>query len=248
MVNLHKIVSVALGLVFMITLQAFSNPQPVFRFLIPAFIVVLAITFFYNRYYLRVQNKYKLWVAVRPLLLQVSAFLFYIVLLNSFFRGIFFVVAVFLIAIFEMFLAKYSENIFLNETLLGAFGFCFAFLAFSQEYFYTYTPLFAVGIFVALFLLARSFYEFLPITDKAKTLNALLIAFLSAQVFWVVNFLPFHYSAISLLLLNFFYVALVLNYYYLLHTLSKQKIKFYLSLSAISMVLVFSATPWSIVD
>ena len=247
MLNYHKIFSIGLGLLFMVVLQVFSTPQPIFRFLLPAFLGVLAITFFYNRWYLRQLGKYNFWIIIRPLLLETSGFFVYLLLFDSFSRGVMLVISVFLIAGFEIMLANFSESVMLNETLIAAFGFCFAFFGFLW-----WVPplsyLYFAGLFLSLFLLARCFYDFLPQDGRAKWMNALTVSFLSIQVFWAASFLPFHYSALSILVLNFFYLALVLNYHNLFHTLTAQKVKFYFSLSIISLVVVFSATPWTIID
>lgn len=247
MLNYHKFISAVLGLLYMIVLVAFSNPVPIFRFLLPAFVGVLLITFFYNRYYLKKLDKYNFWILMRPLLLQTGGFLMYFVLLNSSYRGLFLISSAILIAIFEIMLANFSENVLLNETLIIAFGFCFAFFG-LLEYFPSFGYLYLFGAFIAMFLLARCFYEFVPHEREVKLLNALMVSFLSAQVFWAANFLPFHYSALGILALDFFYVVLVLNYHSLFNNLSVKRAKFYLSLAAVSLILVFSATPWTIID
>lgn len=247
MLNQHKIISAALGLLFMLVLVMFSNPVPVFRFILPAFFGVLLVTYLYNRKYLIAQDKYNFWVVVRPLLLETSGFFMYLVLPNSFFRGLFLLVTVVLIAVFEMMLANYSENILLNETLLIAFAFCFAFLGFAW-----WAPgflfLHILGLFLCLLFLARCFYEFVPHSENVKWLNALVVSFLSAQIFWICTLLPFHYSALAVLLLDFYYLILVLNYHSLFHSLTFQRIKFNLVLAAASLILVFSATPWEIIN
>ena len=247
MINYHKIFSICLGLLFLVVLQVFSTPQPIFRFLLPAFLGVLVATFFYNRWYLRQLDKYNFWIIIRPLLLEASGFFIYLLLFDSFFRGVFLITSVFLIAGFEIMLANFSENLMLNETLVAAFGFCFAFFGFlwwapSLSYLYF------AGLFLSLLFLARCFYDFLPLDAGAKWINSLVVGFLSVQIFWAASFLPFHYSALAVLLLDFFYLALVLNYHNLFHTLTPQKAKFYFSLAIISLVVVFSATPWTIID
>ncbi|MEK7618227.1 MAG: hypothetical protein AAB410_03700 [Patescibacteria group bacterium] len=247
MINYHKIFSLSLGLLFLVTLQVFSNPIPVFRFLLPAFLGVLAITFFYNRWYLQALNKYNIWVILRPALLQTSGFLMYLFLTDSFFKGVFLISAVLLISVFEIMLANFSENLIINESIIIAFAFCFSFFGF-QWWFPNFTYLYFFGIFASLLLLARCFYDFLPQSNNAKWLNSLVVAFLSAQIFWAANYLPFHYSATAILLLDFFYLILLLNYHYIFHTLTIKKIKFYLLLSVFSLVAVFMATPWTIIE
>ena len=247
MLQYHKIISIVLGLLFLVVLQAFSNPLPIFRFLLPAFLGLLAITYFYNRNYLRSLGKENFWVLMRPSLLLTSGFLLFLVLPGPISRGFFFVATVAMIATFEILLANYSENLMLNEAIITAFGFCFAFSRFAQD-FPSFQYLYVLGVFGGLLLITRCFYEFIPHSNNAKWLNALVVAFLSAQIFWAASFLPFHFSVLAILMVNFFYAMLALNYYRLFNTLNLQKIKFHLALSGISLALVLSATPWRIID
>ncbi|MBI3231484.1 MAG: hypothetical protein HYZ51_00145 [Candidatus Doudnabacteria bacterium] len=246
MLKYHKIFSIALGLLFMVVLVVFSNPTPVFRFILPAFLAVLLLTFLYNRWYLQALNKYNIWLIIRPLLLETSGFIMYLLLLNSFFRGGFLVATVFFIAVFEIMLANFSENLLLNETLLTAFAFCFSFFGFSW-WVPGFLYLYFFGLFLALLLLSRSFFDYTAQTSGIKWLNAFIASFLSVQIFWASSFLPFHYSVLAILLLNYFYVLVVLDYHSLYNTLSPKKVKFYFSLAGICLLFAFSATPWTIV-
>ena len=247
MLDTHKIISIALGLLFTVVLAIFSNPVPDFRFLLPAFMAVLMVTFFYSPFYLKSLGKYNFCVILRPLLLQSSGFLLFLLLPGPFYRGLFLVVTAALIAILEITLAKFSENALLNETLLIAFGFYFSFFGFVQ-YFPAFASWYLLGVFMALFLLARCFYDYVPHGSNMKLLNALVASFLGTQIFWASTFLPFHYSALAVLGVSFFYVILVLNYHFLFNILSPKRAKLYLFLAGISLVLVFSATPWRVMD
>lgn len=243
----HKLISVCLGLLYMVVLQIFSSPQPVFRFLLPAFFGVLAVTYAYNRAYLRHLNQYNFWTVLRPALLQSSGFLIYLLLPGTFSRGVFFVASVFFLSVFESLITNQSENVILNQTLITAFNFAYGFFGFSQ-YFPSFGVFYLIGFFACAFLIARSFYEFIPHAANIKLLNALGVAFLSAQVFWAVSLLPFDFSALAILLFDFFYVLLVLNYYSLFHTLSLKKVKLYFGLAGVSLVIVFLATQWGIIN
>lgn len=246
MLDRHKIISIVLGLAYVVIFQSFSTPVPIFRFLLPAFFTIAGATFFYNRHYLRQINKYNFWVLIRPLLLQSAGFLLLFLLPGPFSRGLFFIMTAFLIAIFEIMLADFSENALLNEVLIVAFGFCFGFLGLNWN-FPTFSYAFLAGIFISLFFVARCYYEFVPYTTEVKRLNALVTAFLCAQIFWAITFLPFHYPALAILLFNIFYLVSVLNYHFLFNNLTAKKIKFHLILSAVCLIVVFSTTPWTIV-
>lgn len=242
----HKLISICIGLLYMVVLQIFSSPQPVFRFLLPAFLAVLGLTYAYNRAYLKHLGQYNFWVLLRPSLLESAGFLLYLLLPGPFSRGLFFIATVAIIAVFESLLANFSENVLLNQTLLTAFGFAYAFLGFSQ-YFPSFGFLYLLSFFASAFLIARCFYEFIPHQGNIKLLNALGVAFLSTQVFWGISLLPFDFAALAVLMFLFFYVLLVLNYFSLFQTLTLKKIKFYFGLAGLSVILVFAATKWGII-
>ena len=138
-----------------------------------------------------------------------------------------------------------AENILLNETLLIAFG---LFLTCFAAYFYLpqYEPWYLAGVFLSAALLTRSFYEAVPKSDNVKLIGALAIGLFCSELYWALNFLHFHFSVLSLVLFNIFYLCLILNYYHLFHLLNFKKIQFHLLLIAICVLLVIFSTPWSI--
>ncbi len=245
MKNRHNFVSLAIALLFVLILQKFASPQPVFRFLVPAFAGLLAVVWFYNRWYLRQMEKYNFWIQLRPLLLLSAGFGIFSVLPSELWREIFLVASVPVITLFELVLGNLTENLILNETLFIAFG---LFSYFFASYFYApaYQPYYALGVFISSSLLARCFYEFLPQDDKVKIVSSLVLGLFCAELFWVMNFLPFHFSFLAFLMFNLFYFCLIINNYYLFHSLSAKKIQFHLSLLMVCMFLALLATPWVI--
>ncbi|HVY68197.1 MAG TPA: hypothetical protein VHA30_04870 [Patescibacteria group bacterium] len=243
MLKYHKLTAFCLGLVFLVVVQKFATPAPVFRFLLPAFLAFAAAATLYNRWYLKQIGKYNFWLALRPVLLLCAAFGIFLFLPSEFSRNIFLLLTAGVIAFFEIILGNLAENLLLNETLIVAFG-LFESLAAVAQYIPNFGSLCLAGVFAASGLLARSFYEFLPQPETTKTLGALLIGLFCAEFFWALNFLPWHFSVLGLLLFNFFYLLLILNYYYLFHTLSFKKLQFHLGLMAACTLLVLAATPW----
>ena len=79
-------------------------------------------------------------------------------------------------------------------------------------------------------------------------MSAVVVGLFCAELFWVLNFLPFHFSALSVILFNFFYFCLVLNYYHLFHNLNFKKIQFHLGVMALSSFLIALATPWEVLN
>jgi hypothetical protein len=245
MLKHHNLISFGLGLAFLIILQRFATPEPIFRFLVPAFLFIAAVIVFYDRWYLKQIGRYNVWVLMRPLLLLFSLFGIFLVIPTDAIRGLFLIASVLAITIFQILLPNQAENVLLNETLLIAFGLFFSFFA-AYHYFPSYGPWYLVGVFVGATLLARAFYEFLPKSETVKFFNAAILGFFSCQLFWSLIFLPFHFSALSLLLFNVFYFCLILNYYHLFHILNLKKIQFHLALIVACNFLVLLATPWRV--
>ncbi len=248
MVKYHKIISVIISLVFLILLQKFSVPKPIFRFLVPGFLVFLSLVTFYNRWYLQQLEKFNLWILLRPVLFYTSAFAVLHIIPGDFLRGSFLVLAVIFSTIFEIFLGKFAENIILNETLIIAFGFFMAICASALLYAPGFQTWYVIAVFASVFFTTRSFYDFVPANASSKLVSSLVIAFFCAQVFLAITFLPLHYSASALMLFNIFYFCLILNYYYAFNTLNERKFQFHLGLMVVCSGLVFLLTPWKIIS
>ncbi len=247
MLKHHKLISIALGLLFLIIVQQFAAPQPIFRFLFPAILAYGLLVWFYNRWYLKQISRYNFWVLIRPTLLLVGAFGVVLFIPSFGLRGLFLTAAVACVAFFEALVGNLAENILLNETLLIAFGLFFTFFA---QYYYAPSaePWYLLGVFLSSSLLARSFYEAVPRSQKVKAIGAISIGLFCSELYWALNFLDFHYSVLALFLFNIFYFCLILNYYHLLHMLNFKKVKFHLLLIAACGLLALLATPWSIIQ
>jgi hypothetical protein len=174
MFKYHKFTSFAIGALYLVMLLAFSTPQPVFRFLAPAFLLYCGLVTYYNKGYLQHLQKYNFWVLVRPLLLFVSGFGNFFLLPNGGLRGTYLVTAFVIIFLIELALGNFAENLLINETLIIAFGFFITLTAFNQ-YFLNITgfrffghslfagshfglqPFYLAFAFVLVLLLSRSF-------------------------------------------------------------------------------------------
>ena len=245
MLKHHKFVSFLIGLAFVIVLQSLAHPEPVFRFLVPAYAAYMIAVFFYNRWYLQQLQSLNQWALIRNELLLAAGFGLYLIIPSEAVRGLFLLTGVGVIAFFELMLGKHSENIVLNETLFVAAGLFFALSAFSQ-YIPSYQTLYSVLIFAGTALLARSFYDYMPQSGEAKTVGALVLGLFASEIFWALSFLPLHFSALGIILFDFVYFALMMNYYFLFHTLNFKKMQFHLFLIVASGLLVIAATPWKI--
>lgn len=241
----HNLISFVIGLLFVIVLQIFATPEPVFRFLVPGFLALLALVYAYNRWYLKQILKYNIWLLVRPLMLLGAGFGLYLTIPSESLRSLFLILCLLVIFSFEMALGNFSESVLLNETLLIAFGMFICLSAFYQ-YVPRYSTLYLALVFASSALLARSFYEFIPKPVAVKIIGSLVIGLFVSELFWSLGFLPLHFSILGLTVFNFFYLFLILNYYHIFQTLNFKKVQYHLFLIAACTVLVLAATPWKI--
>jgi hypothetical protein len=228
-----------------VVLQKYAAPMPVFRFLVPAFVVFMLLLAIYNYYYLHFLQKYNFWIWLRPLLLTLSIFGVFSSVPNSTFRGLTVTFGALLLILFQTMLGKYSENIQLNETLLIVFGF-FTALSAADYYFPNLLFVYVIMIFLSTFITSRSFFELIPQNPNTKIIISLVLGFFACELFWTESFLPFPFSSLALILLSLYYFCLILSYYQFFNILSYQKIKFHLWLIIVCVVSVLLATPWSI--
>lgn len=244
--KLHNILSLCIGLLFLLILQKLSISRPVFRILVPVFGLFVLLVSAYNRWYLQQLQKYNFWIVLRHALLLLAGLGLFLILPNSGLRGAFLVTSVLLIAFFEYFLGSFSENILMLEILVIAFGLFMALAAGAQDY-PGYGSWFVILAFAASLLLSRCFYEFIPQPSRTKLVVSLTLGLLMAQLFWAFSFLPFHFSALAVMLFNLYYFCLALNYYYFFETLNLKKMQFHLGLVVAASAAVILATPWKII-
>lgn len=242
----HKFVSFGIALGFLIVVQKFATPEPIFRFLVPAFLILAGGASYYNSWYLNKINKYNFWSVLRPLLVLVAAFGLFLIIPGETIRGVFLLSAVIFITLAEILIGLNAENILLIETLMAAFGQFFTLAAF-YEYAPAYGVYYVFGVFIATFFLTRVFYESVPQSAKIKMVTALIIGLFSAEVFWALNFLPLHFSPLAFLLFVIFYFCLISNYYYFFRVLTLKKIQFHLFLIIFCSAAVLICTPWFVI-
>jgi len=242
----HKVISIIIGLLFLVTLQVFSQPQPIFRFLAPAFLIYVLAVWLYNDWFLRNLEKQNFWLQIRPMLLLVSLFGIFLLLPSQGWRSLFLIISVILITFFEYFLNNFSEHLLVNESLIIIFG-LFVSLAAFMHFFPGYRFISVIGSFVVSGLIARFFYETLPKPENVKVFSSLVLGLFTAETLWALSFLPFHFSVIALILFNIFYFSLILNYYYSLNILSLKKMQFHIVILFLTSGAVLLSTPWRII-
>lgn len=246
-----------LGLIFLGLLQTFSKPYPVFRFLLPVFLLLAFFVSVYNKKYLQHIQKYNFWVLFRPILLMVAGFGMFILLPISPVRAVFLLATVLLIFAYELFLGNFSENILISETLIISYGLAFslfginAYFPFFKNGFlentFSMQALYSFFLFISFYLVTRAFYSFIPEDGKNQNISALVISFFASQLFWVLSLLPLHFSILALLLTNFFYFCLILNYYFVFNTLNTKKIYFHFIFIVLTSAIALLSTPWKVI-
>ncbi|PIR96602.1 MAG: hypothetical protein COT92_00210 [Candidatus Doudnabacteria bacterium CG10_big_fil_rev_8_21_14_0_10_42_18] len=242
----HKIISIVIAILYVVLMQIFSYPQPVFRFLLPIFLLFLGLVSLYNYLYLKKLNRYNPWVLIRPaLVLAAMAGIFFIVP-SEFFRSLALILSVVVIFFSESFLENFSEQVLTNEILFILFGLLLTLSAISQ-FFPGYKMVTLLGVFAAVALSARCFFEFVPATQNGKTLSGIILGLFGAQFFWALTLLPFHFSVIGIILFNLIYFFFIMNYYHIFNILSFKRLQFHLLLIMAASGIVLVSTPWRII-
>ncbi len=242
----HPIISGVISVLFVIVVQVFATPDPVYRFLLPAFVIYLAAVGTYNFFYLRHIHSVNIWVALRPLLLIAGWFGVYFIIPNEFWRGVYLLAGVPVIYFIERMLGNPGEQLLFNETTLAAFTGYMTIVAFSHYYLLPGT-IYLLAAFVFTVLLTRSSYELTPQSLRAKWLVAIVMGLAITEVFWAASFMPLHYSATALLVFDIFYTAWTLCYYFLYNHLTSKKIQFHIVLAVLFAFIILAVTPWSII-
>ncbi len=243
----HPILSAIISVAFVVTVQLFASPSPVFRFLLPAFIIYLGAVTFYNYSYLRRRGSVNLWTILRPTLFLVCWFGIFFIISSDWWRGVFLLVGVPVIYAVERILGQPGEQALFNETLLTAFTGLMGITALSH-YFILSGPVYLLLVFILITLIARASYELIPQSGRVKWTGAVCLGLALAEVFWAANFLPLHYSALGLLAFNIFYCAWTLCYYFLYNHLTPKKVQFHVVLALVFTGLIMAVTPWRILQ
>lgn len=241
----HPIISGVISVVFVVAVQVFAAPRPVFRFLLPTLIIYLGLVTLYNYYYLKRTTIFNLWLLLRPLLFLLAWFGVFFIIPNDFWRGVYLLAGVPVVYFLERTLGARGEQILFNETLLTAFTGLMTITAFSH-YYQLPSTLYLLITFIFMTVIIRASYELTPQTVRVKWVSAVCLGLGLSEVFWATSFLPLHYSALALLTFNVFYCAWTLCYYFLYNHLTTKKVQFHVVLSLVFTAIIAAVTPWRI--
>lgn len=241
----HLIYSGIIAILFVVIIQIFASPVPVFRFLLPAFIGYVIALSLYNRWYLRANERWNFWLWIRIPFFLITWFGVFFLIPSTFGRGLFLLASVPIIFFFESLVGNAGQQLGWNEFLLTLGALLLSLFGFS--YYYNLPGLlYLVTCFVAVAAVVRSSLEMVPHESAVKLVASLAIGLFATELFWVSNFLPLHFTALAVITFNALYVVWIVYYHYLYNTLSHKQIQFHLLLAIFLSVVMLFSTPWSI--
>jgi hypothetical protein len=132
---------------------------------------------------------------------------------------------------------SFGEQVLFNQILLTAFTFFISLFAFNWYFQYS-SFYFLVASFVLTTLLTRSSFASTPVPISIQWIGAIALGLFITQTYWALSFLPFHYSALGLILFAVFYCVWTLYYHYLFNHITIKKVQFHLSLSLGFIILI----------
>jgi hypothetical protein len=244
-IKIHLIISALIAIAFVVIVQVFATPLPVFRFLVPAYIVYAFAVSGYNWWYLKRTGRFNVWVWLRVPLFLLTWFALFFLIPSNLIRGTFLLISVPIIFFFESLVGNMGQQLGWNEFILTMAGLLIGLFGLS---FYFILPgvLYLVIVFAATTLVVRTSLELVPHSTMVKWVASMAIGLFATELFWVANFLPLHYSALAIITFNAVYVVWIVYYHYLYHTLTLRQIQFHLILALVLTVVIFFTTPWSI--
>lgn len=243
----HKISSAILAVGFLVVIQFFATPTPIFRYLFPACTVFLLALSAYNFFYLKSIDKYNPWINFRIVILFGSLMGLFFLIPNQALRSLFLIASLPVLYFFESVIGTEGEHVLFNEIVVTGFA---SFVALTG--FVHYFPFSILGYLIVIFLvtliLCRASYEITPQTLRTKWLGSIIIALALSELAWAASFLPLHYSVVGFMMFNLFYLLWALYYYYLFNHLTLRKVQFHIGLAILFISLALISTPWSIIS
>lgn len=241
----HPVISAAVSIAFIVMLQTFAAPSPVFRFLLPAVLVFICLLQLYHWTYLKAINKFSKWQILSSALFYFGWFGVFMLLPNAGIRGVFLLLSLPVVYLLEFLISNHGEHLIHAKVLLTMLVLIYSLVGF-QYYYQVSTTLILLLSFVTVYLIVQGSFELVPTANNNKLLISLCIALFLTEFFWALMFLPFHYSVIALALFNFFYVCWSLTYYYLFNKISRKRIQFHVGLALFLTIFLIFLTQWSL--
>lgn len=241
----HKIISGILAIAFVVVVQWFAVPVPVFRLLIPAFIIYLGIITLYNWRYLISQQAFSYWLLVRlPIFLLVWFGLLFVIPFG-FIRSLFLLSSLVIIFFFETLAANKGQQLAWSLFLVSLASLQLALFGFSF-YFPLHGLVYLLLNFVGILLLVRTAIDTVPHSNGVKWLAGLVLGLFAAEIFWALQFLPLHFSVLAVISFMIMYLLWAIYYHYLYQTLTAKQIQLSVFLVLFLSAVILLSSPWTI--
>lgn len=235
----HKRVSGLAALSFLIIIQAAGG---VFRYLFFLIALLTILLLAYNTWHLLRNKIFTIWNLVRMFFFIISLVSIYFIVPNDILKELFLLFSSLLFYFIELNIKVFSEQLIFLETLLSYFGFSLGIFALIF-YFLTKSTFILLLICLGTYFISRSSLDYIPQSPQKKNFYALLISLAILEIGWSLLLLPFHFTALAVIMFNVFYVLWIIVYYHLFNNLSLKKVSFHVIFSSILIILTFLSTP-----
>lgn len=241
----HKIISLLFAIGFVVVVQWFASPLPTFRFLVPAILIYIGAIAIYNWRYFVNRDQLDWWLALRNPILILIWFGLLFVVPSGFGRGVFLLVTIPIIFFFQTLLANRGQQLAWNWFLLSLAGLLLALYGFNF-YFPLTGIVYLALVFIGVLFLVRIVVDSVPHPPGVKWLAGLVMALFAAEIFWVLQFLPLHFSVLAVLSFNILYLLWAIYYHYLYQTLTARQIQLNVLLALGLSLVILISSPWTI--
>jgi hypothetical protein len=245
--RVHNIVSLVVAVAFVVGLGWFVQPVPVFRFLLPAGLILLVLLASYNVWFLKRHNNWNVWLWLRPLLVLSSWFGLFFFIPSGFLRGIFLLLSVLVVVGLQRMLGSHGQRVVVMDLLVGSLTSALVTAGLAQ-YFTVPIVVYLTFYFLFTFIFIRSIFEYLLISTRAKWLLSAIIAFAASELLWALLLLPLHYSVLGMLLGLWVYTASVIVYGQSFGQMTFKRIVYHLTWYSIIILILITATSWEIIS
>ncbi len=241
----HKIISGLFAIAFVVVVQWFAVPVPIFRFLLPLFVLYISLITIYNWRYLLSDQSFSYWLLLRLPLFLVFWFGVMFVIPIGFIRSLFLLISLIVIFFFETLVSNKGQQLGWNLFLLSLAS--LQLLVFGFSFYFPFNGLIYLAVnFIGVVLLVRSAVDFVPHSTNVKWLAGLVIGLFAAELFWALQFLPLHFSVLAVISFMVLYLAWAIYYHYLYQTLSAKQMQLSVVLVMFLSLLILLSSPWTI--
>lgn len=244
--KIHNSISLLASVAFVVGLGWFVQPVPVFRFLLPAGVLLLGLVAAYNAWYLKVNNNWNVWLWVRPLLVVASWFGLFFFVPSGFLRGVFLLVSVVVVMLAQRLLGSHGQRVLIMDLLLGSLASGLVITGLAQ-YFTVPIIVYLTFYFLFTFIFSRSVFEYLLVATRHKWLLSGVVAFAASELLWVILLLPLHFSVLGMVMGLWVYTAIIIIYGQAFGMMSLKRLLYHLLWYSVTILILIIATTWEIV-